>query len=92
MYHNVQLQGLSGEGVRMKLVSFTEFRKNASEVLNLVEKGAIIRITRHGKTIAKIVPQGSHDTGLAWKKAGLRLVTKGSSLSKAILDERRSSH
>jgi prevent-host-death family protein len=75
----------------MKVVSFTEFRKNASEVFNLVEKGAIIRVTRHGKTIAKIVPEGSREAGLAWKRAGLRLAAKGVSLSKAILDERRSS-
>jgi prevent-host-death family protein len=71
----------------MKMVSFTEFRKNASEVLNLVEKGAVIRITRHGKTIAKIVPENSHPE-LAWKRAGLRLVVNGDSLSNAILDER----
>jgi prevent-host-death family protein len=91
MYHNVQTSGSPGEGIRMKVVSFTEFRKNASAVLNLVEKGAIIRVTRHGKTIAKIVPEGSHEPGHAWKRAGLRLAAKGASLSKAILDERRSS-
>jgi len=77
--------------MRMKVISFTEFRKNASEVLNLVEKGAIIRVTRHGKTIAKIVPEGSPEPELAWKRTGLRLAAKGASLSKAILDERRSS-
>ena len=49
MYYTVQLSGLFEEGISMKVVSFTEFRKNASEVLNLVEKGAIIRITRHGR-------------------------------------------
>jgi prevent-host-death family protein len=75
----------------MKEVNFTEFRKNASAVLNLVEKGVIIRITRHGKPIAKIVPEGSHEPELAWKRAGLRLTAKSASLSKAILDERRSS-
>ena len=74
----------------MKVVSFTEFRKNASEVLNLVEKGAIIRITRHGKAIAKIVPEESHEPEPAWKRSGLRLAVKGATLSKAILDERRS--
>jgi len=75
----------------MKVISFTEFRKNASEVLNLVEKGAIIRVTRHGKTIAKIVPEESNEPGPAWKRSGLRLAVKGATLSKAILDERRSS-
>jgi prevent-host-death family protein len=75
----------------MKVVNFTEFRKNASAVLNLVEKGVIIRITRHGKTIAKIVPEGSYKPEIAWKQTGLRLTAKNASLSKAILDERRSS-
>jgi len=40
----------------MKTVTFTEFRKNASEVLDLVENGESIRVLRHGKAIAKIVP------------------------------------
>jgi len=75
----------------MKVISFTEFRKNASEVLNLVEKGAIIRVTRHGKTIAKIVPEGSRVPEPAWKRSGIRLAVKGAALSKAILNERRSS-
>jgi prevent-host-death family protein len=74
----------------MKMVSFTEFRKNASAVLDLVEKGIIIRITRHGKAIAKIVPAESRAIEPTWKRAGLRLATKGASISKAILDERRS--
>jgi prevent-host-death family protein len=91
MYYNAQKSGFSWKGARMKVVNFTEFRKNASAVLNLVEKGAIIRITRHGKTIAKIVPEGSHEPEMTWKRAGLRLTTKSASLSKAILDERRSS-
>jgi prevent-host-death family protein len=75
----------------MKVVSFTEFRKNASAVLNLVEKGAIIRVTRHGKTIAKIVPEGPHEPEPVWKRSGLRLAVKGATLSKAILEERRAS-
>jgi prevent-host-death family protein len=75
----------------MKVISFTELRKNASEVLTLVEKGATIHVTRNGRTIAKIVPSGSRKTEPAWKRAGLRLAVKGASLSKAILDERRSS-
>jgi prevent-host-death family protein len=91
MYNNVQISKLSGGGVGMKVVSFTEFRKNASEVLNIVEKGATVRITRHGKTIAKIIPENSDKSEPAWKRAGLRLIVNGASLSNAILDERRSS-
>jgi prevent-host-death family protein len=75
----------------MKTVSFTEFRKKASEVLDLVEKGETIRLFRHGKPIAKIVPEGARKSTPAWKRPGLRLVTSGASLSKAVLEERRSS-
>jgi prevent-host-death family protein len=87
MYRN---QG-NVEGLHMKVISFTEFRKNASEVLNLVEKGTTIRVTRHGKTIAKIVPEETSMPEPSWKRSGLRLAAKGAALSKAILEERRSS-
>ena len=75
----------------MKTVTFTEFRKNASEVLDLVEKGESIRVLRHGKAIARIVPAEGRETKPAWKRPGLRLVTRGASLSRAVLEERRSS-
>ena len=75
----------------MKTVSATEFRKNASAVLDLAEKGETVRIQRHGKAIARIVPAASEGALLAWKRPGLRLVAPGSSLSGAVLEERRSS-
>jgi antitoxin (DNA-binding transcriptional repressor) of toxin-antitoxin stability system len=75
----------------MTSFSFTEFRKKASKVLNLVEKGETIQLLRHGKAIAKIVPIGSRETKPAWKRPGLRLVISGASLSKAVLEERRRS-
>ncbi|MCJ7504331.1 MAG: type II toxin-antitoxin system Phd/YefM family antitoxin [Acidobacteriia bacterium] len=75
----------------MKTITFTEFRKNASEVLDLVEKGETIRVLRHGKGIAKIVPARLREAKPAWKRPGLRLVVAGASLSKAVLEERRSS-
>ena len=75
----------------MKTVTFTEFRKNASEVLDRVEKGESIRVLRHGRAIAKIVPAGLREPRPAWKRPGLRLVAVGASLSKAVLEERRSS-
>ncbi len=73
----------------MKTVTFTDFRKNASEVLDLVEKGETIRVLRHGKAIAKIVPAEAREATPAWRRPGLRLVASGASLSKAVLDERR---
>jgi len=75
----------------MKTFTFTEFRKNASEVLNFVEKGNSIRILRHGKAIAKIVPADGRETKPAWRRPGVRLVTAGASLSRAIIEERRRS-
>ena len=75
----------------MKTVTFTEFRKNASGVLDLVEKGESIRLLRHGRAIAKIVPADLRESKPAWKRPGLRLIATGASLSKAVLDERRSS-
>ena len=75
----------------MKSLSFTEFRKRASEILTLVEKGETVRVMRHGKTVAKIVPAETEEKISAWKRPGLRRVRAGASLSKAILQERRKS-
>ena len=75
----------------MKTVTFTEFRKNASEVLDLVEEGETIRILRHGKAIAKLIPAELREAKPAWKRRGLRLIAKGASLSRVVLEERRSS-
>ncbi len=75
----------------MKTVTFTEFRKNAFDVLDLVEGGESIRVLRHGKAIAKIVPANSRGVRPAWKRPGLRLVTTGEPLSRAALEERQSS-
>jgi prevent-host-death family protein len=73
----------------MKSLSFTEFRKRASEILTLVEKGETVRVVRHGKAVAKIIPVETKEKTPSWKRPGLRLVRAGASLSKAILEERR---
>ena len=75
----------------MTSFSFTEFRKKASKVLDLVEKGETIQLLRHGKAIAKIVPVDARKGTPTWKRPGLRLVISGVSLSKAVLEERRRS-
>jgi prevent-host-death family protein len=72
----------------MKVVSFTEFRNNASSYLDLVEKGEEVEIQRHGKVIARLVPPVPRKVP-AWRKPGLKLVTKAPSLSKAVLEDRR---
>ena len=73
---------------RMKTVSSSEFRKNASSYLDLVEKGEEVDILRHGKVVARLVPPGPRAEP-AWKKPGLKLVTKAPSLTKAILEDRK---
>jgi antitoxin (DNA-binding transcriptional repressor) of toxin-antitoxin stability system len=75
----------------MKTITFTEFRRNASRVLDLVEKGESIRLFRHGKLIAKIAPADVRQALPAWKRPRLRLVIRGGALSEAVLEERRSS-
>jgi len=72
----------------MKSVTFTEFRKNASTWLDLVEKGAEVEIRRHGKVVARLVSPVPRDEP-SWRKPGLKLESKAPSLSKAILEDRR---
>jgi prevent-host-death family protein len=77
--------------VHMKMVSFTEFRKNAASYFNSVEKGETIRISRHGKPVAEIIPVAAEERIPAWKRPGLRLNVKGVSLSREIIREREES-
>jgi prevent-host-death family protein len=77
----------------MRSLTLTAFRQSASQVLDLVEEGEAIRLIRHGKAIAVIVPigrwLGSDGAQPSWKSKGLRLKLEGPSLSEAILEERR---
>ncbi|MDA2927054.1 type II toxin-antitoxin system Phd/YefM family antitoxin [Acidobacteria bacterium AH-259-G07] len=73
----------------MKVINFTEFRKNASSILSEVEMGETVQVLRHGKAIAEIVPVSSVARMPSWKRPGLRLEIKRGSLSQAIIDERR---
>ena len=40
----------------MHTLSLSEFRAHASQMLDLVEKGESVRILRHGKPVAELVP------------------------------------
>ncbi len=74
----------------MKNVSFTDFRKKASEFITEVEHGEIIHIMRHGKPVAEIIPYRDDElSSPSWKKTALRLSVKGVSLSQAIIEERK---
>ena len=41
---------------KMHTLPLSEFRANASAMLDLVEKGETVRIMRHGKPVADLVP------------------------------------
>jgi antitoxin (DNA-binding transcriptional repressor) of toxin-antitoxin stability system len=75
----------------MKVVTFTEFRQNATTYFDVVEKGETVRVLRHGKPIAEVVPAPVEEGMVSWKKPGLKLSIKGVSLSREILRERKQS-
>lgn len=58
-------------------------------MLSRVENGETLLVLRHGRPIAEVTPVSNQSHGgSSWKKPGLRLSTKGMSLSSAILAER----
>ena len=75
----------------MHTLPLSEFRANTSAMLDLVEQGETVRIMRHGKAVADLVP--IQDAPIArlpsWKQPfePVRL-PQGVSLSQAVLDER----
>jgi len=76
----------------MKTISFTDFRKNASDVIDEVEHGEAFILLRRGKPVAEVVPYSDEAVEMpSWKKSVTRLRMKGSDLSSAILDEREAS-
>ena len=73
----------------MKTVTLTEFRSQASSMLTQVEQGETILVLRHGRPIAEVSPVADQrNSQPSWKSPALRLSTKGSGLSSAILEER----
>ena len=72
----------------MTQTTFTEFRKHAKTYFDSVEKGETVRVIRHGKVIAEIVPPHEDLDKKGWKKPGLKLLVPGVSLTRAILAER----
>jgi prevent-host-death family protein len=49
----------------MKTIQATELKAKLSAILGDVERGEVVEITRHGKTIARLVPgdvQRKHET------------------------------
>jgi prevent-host-death family protein len=77
----------------MHILPLSEFRANASAMLDLVEQGETVRIMRHGKPVADLVPAGTAATEPlrqpSWKRPfePVRL-PPGQSLSEGVLQER----
>ena len=75
----------------MRTVTTTEFRKDASALFSAVEDGETIRVIRHGKPIAEILPfRDTIDKQPSWKKKRVKRLIKGEELSSIILSERES--
>ena len=76
----------------MHILPLSEFRANASAMIDLVEKGETVRILRHGKPVAELVPvkAGQPDELPSYKKSfePLLQLPAGYSAVKALLDER----
>lgn len=71
----------------MVTIPFSKFRQNAAKYFNAVEDGETIRVMRHGKVVAQILPPVKKEP--SWKKGSPQLVIPGVSLSEAILEERK---
>ncbi len=72
----------------MKSISSTELRQNISAVLDDVERGERVLISRNGRVIAEVVPAHTELAQPAWKRPRPRLSIPGVSLSALILAER----
>lgn len=79
----------------MHHLPLSEFRANASAMLDLVEKGETVRIMRHGKPVADLVPvQPEPGEGAPSYQQPFEPVMglpAGYSAVKALIDERESS-
>ena len=89
MYNNVH--HVHNPEIKMRSVTFTAFRKDASTLFSAVEDGETIQIIRHGKPIAEISPvKSTADNIPSWKKKRIKQSIKGEALSALILGERDS--
>ena len=73
----------------MKVVTFTEFRQNATTYFDVVEKGETVKVLRHGKAVAEVIPAQPEERMVSWRQPGLKMSIKGVSLSREILRERK---
>ncbi len=72
-----------------KIIAFTKFRQNASQLITKVGQGESLIIFRRGKPIARVIPYASNSNKTpAWQQPGVRLQIPGADLTSAILQER----
>ena len=80
--------------VQMQTVALSEFRANASAMIDLVEKGETVRILRHGKLVAEVRPLVQQPARIpSWKLPiePLNIVRPdGKSGAQLIIEERES--
>ena len=77
----------------MQTLPLSEFRANASAMLDLVERGETVRILRHGKPVADLVPVQPEEAQQQphWKQPITpRKVVRpdGKSIAERIIEER----
>lgn len=77
----------------MHTLPLSEFRANASAMLDLVERGETVRILRHGKPVADLVPvkADAPDRVPSWKRpiVPLKVVRPdGKTIAQLIIEER----
>ncbi len=78
----------------MHTIALSEFRANASAMIDLVEQGDTVRILRHGKPVAELVPLSANRQAKvpSWKRPiePLHIVRPdGKTGAQLIIDERQ---
>ena len=70
-------------------VSVKEARSTLSQLLNKVRRGEEVVVTRHGKTVARLVPPGTAGRLPSLEDFRRSIQVPGGSLSKTVVNQRR---
>jgi len=70
-------------------VNVREVRRRLSEILDRVEAGEEIAITRRGRVVSKMVSATPRDRLPSLTQARQRLAMSGTPLSRVVIDERK---
>ena len=76
---------------KMHILPLSEFRANTAAMIDLVERGETVRILRHGKPVAELIPiKTDHSQQPSYKKPfePLLQLPPGYSAVQVLLDER----